>query len=164
MFQNILPIVLPFPVFLKQQIQEILAKTQLSEPDLYKIDTPATIHDKILQICREHDLDIKPITNITIPDNIESQMSRLEEEDITILLNNVKTTIDSYERISKLNPPTTILNIKELNVISSINTLENNPNEYRDERDRHIYRSLNDIGYSLQKGWLFKDYPEKEAV
>ena len=162
--KSILPIRLPFPVFLKRQIEEILAKAQLTEPDLYKASSSTPIHEKILQLCQEQNLDTKPITEITLPDNIKDQMSKFEEKDIATLITNVQTAIESYKRIAKLNPPTAILNIKELNIISAINALENNPNEYRDEFDKHIYRSLNDIGYSLQKGWLFKDYPDKEAI
>lgn len=164
------PIKLSVPIYLISQIKTIAEATNTTLKNLLSPDNDTTLNEKINAICSKNKLDIHPITEISLPQDFEDQASEKEQNDILTLFGNVANTNESLEKIKALNAPKTITRIYEERLRVSVEALETNNLQssegiyhIKDKDSKRILRSLNDIGYSLVKGWIFKDYETKGA-
>lgn len=118
--------------------------------------------DAIIEICKEHNIEINPITEIDVPVLFYYENCQIIWDDVCYLFARVESRSSRLGKLLELNAPSIIIMNETRMLEEYLETLEHNnlyswmgseePKHMQDSRGR-IYRALRDGGYSMIDGF-----------
>ncbi len=136
-------------------------------PDCEDAELPGYYYgsDALIVLCRLQNIDVSPISHISIPVIIFYEAGRTIWDDLSYFVAMIEEENAEYKQLLESSLPNIILFNKEKRLIDWVECLEHNDfsdipthfvllkgNSYKDNNGR-VLRSLNDIGCSLINGW-----------
>lgn len=111
--------------------------------------------DGIHWLCEQKEIDISPVTRISIRNDVFRECDREQWYDISQLYADVERRNDRVSRLARLNAPQAIMLPEAYVLWEQVEMLESGHIGNYKRRWNHgrIIRALNDIGYSLADGW-----------
>jgi hypothetical protein len=129
------------------------------------IAEPLTGSEAVVWLCRKKGVVCEPLTEVFIPFRVYEEARDKKWLDISAFAANVARRTERLERLTTVNIPYIIaVNEKRL-LREAVQSLENNAYGKR-RKDGTVMRGLNDVGYSLLRGWdqaLLDEWARQEA-